>query len=69
MNKDNKKFAIGDKILNIYTNKKGIIRRLRDDEYEKLQRKNDPTHYYYYVDYDDGSFETYEGHQNMIHLS
>ena len=63
------KFVTGDKFININTNKKGTVRRLRDDDYEKLQRKNDLTHYYYHVDYDDGSFETYEGEKNMIPLT
>lgn len=50
----------GQRFINTCTNKAGTIRYLRDDEYEKNQRKSNPTHYYYNVDYDDGSFETYE---------
>jgi len=50
----------GQRFVNTYTNQIGTIRYLRDDEYEKNQRKSDPTHYCYFVDYDDGSFETYE---------
>lgn len=49
----------GDKIFDICRKKKGIIRRLRDDTYEKSQIESDPTHYYYYIDYDDGTFDTY----------
>ena len=50
----------GQRFINKHTNQTGTIRYLRDDEYEKNQRKSNPTHYYYHVDYDDGSFETYE---------
>lgn len=50
----------GQRFVNTETNKTGTIRYLRNDEYEKNQRKSEPTHYYYHVDYDDGSFETYE---------
>jgi len=52
------KFSSGQKIKNTRSNKIGIIRRLRDDTYE--QKHNHPGIYYYCVDYDDGTFETYE---------
>lgn len=50
----------GQRFINTRTNKIGTIKFLRNDEYEKNQRKLNPSHYYYYVIYDDGSFETYE---------
>lgn len=53
-------YKLGQRFINTCTNKTGTIRYLRNDEYEKNQRKSNPTHYYYSVDYDDGSFETYE---------
>ena len=39
--------------------KYGTVRYLRDDTYEKNMRATDCNHYYYHVDFDDGSFETY----------
>ena len=50
----------GQRFINTRTNKIGTVRYLRDGIYEKNQRKSNPAHYYYYVDYDDASFETYE---------
>ena len=45
----------------------GTVRYLRDDEYEINARISDPSHYYYYVDFDDGTFETYLNQMYMIH--
>lgn len=53
-------YSQGQRFVNTHTKKTGTIKYLRDDEYEKNQRKSNPAHYYYHVDYDDGSFETYE---------
>ena len=59
------KFFECSKFINIFTNKKGIVKRLRNDDCEKQYRKNDPTHYYYSVDYDDGTFQSYESQKYM----
>lgn len=61
-------FSEGDRFVNKYNGKVGNIRRLRDDQYEQTQRLTNPDHYYYSVDYDDGSFETYESQQSMVPL-
>lgn len=57
----NQLFTSGSRFL--YTNhigsKYGTVKYLRDDTYEKKKREADPKHYYYHVDFDDGSFETY----------
>ena len=50
----------GQRFINTRTNKTGTVRYLRNDDYEKNQRIYDHAHYYYHVDYDDRSFETYE---------
>ena len=52
-------YKSGQRFINMQSNKSGIIRNLRNDEYEKKSRISDPFHHYYNVDYDDGSFETY----------
>jgi hypothetical protein len=67
----NKKFAQGilskgTKFICKYSNKSGKIIKLRDDEYEKQQRKSYPSDYYYHVDFDDGTFETYMYGKDMI---
>jgi hypothetical protein len=52
----------GDRIiysLNPIKELKGTIRYLRDDSYEKEMRKKDSFHYYYYIDFDNGKFDTY----------
>jgi len=54
-------YSIGEIVLNTMINKQGTIKYLRNDTYEREQRKKDPTHYYYYIDYLDGSFDTYVG--------
>lgn len=53
-------YSQGQRFVNTRTNQIGTIKYLRNDEYEKNQRKSNPTHHYYHVDYDDGSFEKYE---------
>jgi hypothetical protein len=58
-------FGKSDRVINIVTEKKGKIRRLRDDKYEQADwlrsdAKGEPRHYHYEVDYDDGTFDTAE---------
>lgn len=48
-----------EKIYDIYRKKSGVIKYLRDDSREKLMRESNPNHYYYFIEYDDGSFDTY----------
>ena len=43
------------------SNKIGTVRNLRNDSLEKMSRTTNPNHYYYHVDFDDGTFETYLG--------
>ena len=61
----NPQFEPGQRFVNTITNKIGTIRYLRNDERERNLRLSDPSHYYYHVDYDDGSFETYEYQLNL----
>ena len=61
-------FFEGDMFVNVYTNKIGTVKRLRNDEYERRQRMSNKEHFYYHVDYDDGSFETYENQMSMVKL-
>jgi hypothetical protein len=61
----NPQFEPGQRFINTRTNKTGTIKYLRNDERERNIRLSNPTHYYYNVDYDDGSFETYEYGQNL----
>jgi len=42
-------------------NKLGTVKYLRNDSLEQMKRAADPNHYYYHVDFDDGTFETYLG--------
>ena len=51
----NKGDRVFDKLKNMYC----TINYLRDDSYEKEMRHKNPNHYYYYVIYDNGDFETY----------
>lgn len=55
-------FYAGDKIIyspspNIEI--KGEIIYLRDDSYERKMRLTNPLHYYYYVQFEDGTTDTY----------
>lgn len=59
-------FSEGDKFVCKYSGKTGTVRNLRNDQYEKTQRLTNSYHYYYHVDFDDGSFETYQSQQSMI---
>ena len=58
-------FLPNTNIKNKYNQKKGIIISLRDDEYEKNMRITDPAHYYFIIQYNDGSFESYESIDNI----
>ncbi len=49
----------GDKIYDIHKNKCGTIKHLRDDSHEKSMREYNQTHYYYFIDYEDGTFDSY----------
>ncbi len=66
------RFSSGDRVALIGVNeivkKKGKIRRLRDDRYE---RTNCWAYgkYHYSVDYDDGTFETYESGDNLKRIT
>jgi hypothetical protein len=51
-------FYTGNRVFEICLKKNGTIKSLRDDAYEKEQRKNGGD-YHYNVDFDDGSFDTY----------
>ena len=48
-----------DKIYDIWKKKHGTVKYLRNDTYEKNCRKNNQHTYYYFIDYDDGTFDTY----------
>ena len=61
-------FFSGQKFRCKFNGKFGTIRCLRDDMYEKKARISDPTHYYYHVDFDDGSFETYMNGRYLVHI-
>lgn len=61
-------FFPGQKFRCIYNGKTGTIKYLRDDSHEKKSRALNPSHYYYHVDFDDGSFETYIYGKNMVHI-
>lgn len=56
----NHQFESGQRFINTRTNQTGTIKYLRNDERERNIRLLNNNHYYYHVDYDDGSFETYE---------
>lgn len=47
------------------SNKIGTVKALRNDSFEKMSRNTNPNHYYYHVDFDDGTFETYLGQMWM----
>ena len=57
-------FFPGDKVFEICIKKKGRIRRLKDDSFERQQRKSGGE-YYYEIDYDDGTFDTYVPQSNL----
>lgn len=53
-------FNVGDKVFSYDYNKIGKIVALRDDSYERRERLKDPKRpYYYHIQFDDGSFDTY----------
>ena len=58
-------FISGDKIYNRWIKKSGTIKYLRNNDREKYCRKCDPTHYYYHIDYVDGSFNTYVSQNDL----
>ena len=58
-------YKLGQRFINKLNQKYGTIKYLRNDSYEKYKRENNSLHYYYYVEYDDGTFNTYENGANL----
>lgn len=56
----------GDRIFNTEIRKTGTIKCLRDNSREKELRCKNSSHYYYFIDYDDGTFDTYVYGLNLI---
>ena len=65
-------FSKGDKFnwfnLDGSINKSGIIKYLRNDEWEK-ENSHKKGNYYYSVDFTDGSFETYLSENVMVKIN
>lgn len=62
------RYKSGDRIKSLINDKTGHIVRLRSDEYERSS--NWPIEYYHYsVEYDDGTYESYEPEFNLIRIS
>ena len=59
------KFKEGDKIVNVTNGLTGKIKSLRDDTFEQNARRTDPTHYFYHVTYDNGTFDTYVSQNDL----
>ena len=58
-------FNSGDKVKNIFNSKTGVVESLRNDKHEQQQRRSNPNHYYYTINYDDGSFDTYVSQSSL----
>jgi hypothetical protein len=53
-------FSPGDRIYSEDYKKSGNVIALRDDSYERKERIKDPNRqYYYHIQFDDNSFDTY----------
>ena len=52
-------FRSGDKVFDTSINKYGIVVYLCDDSRETKIREYIPYHYCYYINYDDGTFDSY----------
>ena len=64
------RFNQGDKFRNTNTGKIGTVLTLRSDRHEQQTSWTmSPPRYHYHVDYDDGSFETYESEMFMERIS
>jgi hypothetical protein len=68
--RQNQVFTTGQRFRHIGMGTRyGTVRYLRDDTHEKAKRAQDPTHYYYHVDFDDNTFETYLNQMYMVELN
>lgn len=53
-------FKPGDRIFCEGLKKYGKVVSVRDDKYEKKEREKNPNHpFYYHIQFDDNSFDTY----------
>ncbi len=59
-------FSDGESVFDTCRKLKGTIKYLRNDSHEQYKRKYDPTHFYYHIDYEDGSFDTYVSGMNLV---
>ena len=57
-------FKSGDRVMNIYSMKVGTVNKLRNDSHE-CQYSWPRNSYHYSVDYDDGTFDTYESQTSL----
>lgn len=58
-------FNSGEEVYDIMVKKSAVIVNLRNDSHERLMRSKDPTHYYYHINYDDGTFDTYVSGEHL----
>ena len=63
------RFSVGMRFYSEWSHKSGKVAAVRNNRYEREQRAKDPTHWWYHVDYDDGSFETMLAQSAMSHTS
>jgi len=62
-------FNSGDRIYCDTLRKYGKIVSLRDDTYERKERLKNPNHpFYYHVQFDDGSFDTYISSNDLTRI-
>lgn len=63
------RFYEGDKFIDIISNKTGTVKKLHNNQHEQIIREQDPMHFNYHVQYDDGTVETYLNQNQMIFKS
>lgn len=62
-------FKSGDRICCEILRKYGNIVSLRDDIYERKERTKRPNHpFYYHIQFDDGSFDTYISSNDLTRI-
>ena len=62
------RFYKGSRFQDFNTKKKGIVTRVRENPYDEIQRKSDPSFYAYEVEFEDGTKNTYNLQSMMIPL-
>jgi hypothetical protein len=61
-----RQFADGSRVRHVWSGRVGTVERLRDDAYERDRRASKACHFFYSVEFDDKTFDTYVAESALV---